>query len=413
MAKANTAVVPPPQYPYLKHVRLCGSAPLRDVKADFKPGLNIIIGQNGAGKTNFMKLLSRLADLYAVNYSGANSELVIGGGPAEVKVTFQKPVPDPHTAKGPFMAGLNSQTPLLVVATTGTKTEEYASLSQAIGVLGTRALLYMLVPVWHGLPAHPLPIIDVAADLILTKEGWTSAHPIEMSGRLGRAFINSINLGEYSLLEKHPAINLDVIHKQIMQAVDVHLDRLNRYLPSYSPLQAVRRNDQFQVYYNTAKDEITIKGLVLEYQIGDDWLPFSALSDGTKRVFYLMGELLWASFAFWDKQQAAYNLVDVAKIILLEEPELGIHPRQLHLLLQLIREVSRGHQVILTTHAPQTLDMLSAQELDRITICDFDPVRGTQMRKLSPARKAKAKAYLRDQGSLSEFWRFSNLEDPE
>ena len=150
---------------------------------------------------------------------------------------------------------------------------------------------------------------------------------------------------------------------------------------------------------------------MLEYLIGGDWLPFSALSDGTKRIFYLVGELV-TSRMIWSGRENATD-VDNDKIIFLEEPELGIHPDQLQLLLQLIREVSKEHQVIMTTHSPQTLDMLSAQELDRITICEFIPGKGTQMRKLSTAKKNKAKAYLRDSGFLSEFWRFSNLEDPD
>jgi len=100
-------------------------------------------------------------------------------------------------------------------------------------------------------------------------------------------------------------------------------------------------------------------------------------------------------------------------LVLLEEPELGIHPQQLHQLLQLISEVSREHQVIITTHSPQVLDILNEKELDRISICEYVPGKGTQMRKLSPAKRAKAKAYLRDKGFLSEFWRFSNLEDPD
>ena len=101
------------------------------------------------------------------------------------------------------------------------------------------------------------------------------------------------------------------------------------------------------------------------------------------------------------------------KIILVEEPELGIHPHQFHQLLGLIREVSREHQVIMTTHATQTLDMLSKNELDRITICELDPKKGTQFRKLSAKRKAKAKAYMQHDSYLSDFWRFSNLEAPE
>ena len=156
-----------------------------------------------------------------------------------------------------------------------------------------------------------------------------------------------------------------------------------------------------------------IKGLVLEYQIGDDWLPFSALSDGTKRVLYIIGELTATPFIDFSKFHLIPKFLNPNKIILLEEPELGIHPQQLQLVLQLIRGVSREHQVIMTTHSPQVLDILNGQELDRITICEYVPGKGTQMRKLSAAKKAKAKAYLKDQGFLSEFWRFSNLEEAD
>jgi hypothetical protein len=56
--------------------------------------------------------------------------------------------------------------------------------------------------------------------------------------------------------------------------------------------------------------------------------------------------------------------------------------------------------------------MLAKNELDRITICELDPQKGTQFRKLSAAKKAKARTYMQNDSYLSDFWRFSNLEDP-
>ena len=54
--------------------------------------------------------------------------------------------------------------------------------------------------------------------------------------------------------------------------------------------------------------------------------------------------------------------------------------------------------------------MLTTKELDRITICELDPKKGTQFRKLSPAKRAKAKAYMQNDSYLSDFWLYSNLE---
>ena len=115
-------------------------------------------------------------------------------------------------------------------------------------------------------------------------------------------------------------------------------------------------------------------------------------------------------FSNGNNKPVSFTLANPARIIFLEEPELGIHPDQLQKLLNLIRQVSREHQVILTTHAPQVLDMLAKDELDRITVCELNPEKGTQFRKLSAAKKAKAKAYMKGEGYLSDFWRFSDLE---
>ena len=43
---------------YLKEVHLSGYKSIKDVEIDFQPGLNIIIGKNAAGKTNFLKFLN-------------------------------------------------------------------------------------------------------------------------------------------------------------------------------------------------------------------------------------------------------------------------------------------------------------------------------------------------------------------
>ena len=74
--------------PYIKRAHLRNVPPLRDVKVDFEPGLNIIIGKNGSGKTNFMKLLSELADLFKEKHNGIDSELVLAGE-KEIKISFK------------------------------------------------------------------------------------------------------------------------------------------------------------------------------------------------------------------------------------------------------------------------------------------------------------------------------------
>ena len=54
MSTKNGHITPPP---YISHVRLKGYKSIIDTKVDLHPGLNIIIGPNGSGKTNFLEFL--------------------------------------------------------------------------------------------------------------------------------------------------------------------------------------------------------------------------------------------------------------------------------------------------------------------------------------------------------------------
>ncbi|HEX8349651.1 MAG TPA: AAA family ATPase [Hymenobacter sp.] len=424
MAKMSKPVASPaPQPPYIKRAHLRNVPPLRNVKVDFKPGLNIIIGKNGSGKTNFMKLLSELIDLQQDKFKGIGCEVSFDIAGQEVDITFKESKAQKKSLGRALLSPRNLA--LSITASNKKVVVEDKNLFTAIVSLlpsvssGKWGLGYEVLPIWHGLPNHQLLIVDRGTDLSFDNSGGMSIVdspevPWQLLGVLERSFIDSMvpyDVG--SPANQFASIESGVIHKFISARINARLGKLNAYLPTYSPIERVRLGEQFQVYPNSAKDEIIVKGLMLEYLIGGDWLPFSALSDGTKRIFYLIGELATKEIFFEPGSNDSLIDFDLDKIIFLEEPELGIHPDQLQLLLQLIREVSKEHQVIMTTHSPQTLDMLSAQELDRITICEFIPGKGTQMRKLSAAKKAKAKAYLRDNGFLSEFWRFSNLEDPD
>ena len=424
MAKTSKPVASPaPQPPYIKRAHLRNVPPLRDVKVDFKPGLNIIIGKNGSGKTNLMRLVSELAELFEKKVGGAGCELILSGGGHELAVLFKesKDLNPNHRLNLPRIS--TNRKSIQVIASSGTHKAEgerlvevFSSLDASVSFNPLAGLFYDILSIWHGLPNHRMAIVDESVDLSYNDSGGMAVISRQenlwmIGGLMERALIDAIvpyDVG--SPANKFASIDPLLIHGFIAARIKTCLSRLNLYLPLYSPIQAVRLSEQFQIYPNSAKDEIIVKGLVLDYLIGGDWLPFSALSDGTKRILYVIGELITAAFA---EEGDSIEYFSNNKIIFLEEPELGIHPDQLQLLLQLIREVSNKHQVIMTTHSPQTLDMLSAQELDRITICEFIPGKGTQMRKLSAAKKNKAKAYLRDKGFLSEFWRFSDLEKPD
>ena len=61
MSTKNGHITPPP---YISHVRLKGYKSIIDTKVDLHPGLNIIIGPNGSGKTNFLEFLEKILHVH-------------------------------------------------------------------------------------------------------------------------------------------------------------------------------------------------------------------------------------------------------------------------------------------------------------------------------------------------------------
>ena len=123
-------------------------------------------------------------------------------------------------------------------------------------------------------------------------------------------------------------------------------------------------------------------------------MPWSQLSDGTKRLFYLITEITnWTG-----------------GLILVEEPELGIHPRQFHLLMQFLKEEAEEKQIIMSTHSPQALNFLEESELLHILITYYDQKKGTLIKHLSTSQISKAKKYMKEVGFLSDYWMLSDLE---
>ena len=58
---------------YISKVHLKGYKRIRDLEIDFKPGLNVIIGPNGSGKTNFQAFTNdimweRFEDIESENF---------------------------------------------------------------------------------------------------------------------------------------------------------------------------------------------------------------------------------------------------------------------------------------------------------------------------------------------------------
>jgi predicted ATPase len=103
------------------------------------------------------------------------------------------------------------------------------------------------------------------------------------------------------------------------------------------------------------------------------------------------GMLYWLAFA-------ALPYLGPASIILIEEPENGLHPSRIAEVMRVLRSVASSAQVMIATHSPLVINELQA---DEVTLITRTPERGTIATPLSRTKNfaQRAKVY-----ALGELW---------
>ena len=192
--------------------------------------------------------------------------------------------------------------------------------------------------------------------------------------------------------------------KSIIETQPFDIEILKQNLKQFSPIK------DFKIDWSLVREteldgdgEIIsslLDGVDLKFYVNDEWLNWIQLSDGTKRLFYIIGSV-------------AYSNRDGNDIILIEEPELGIHPHQLSLLLDFIKIQSLEKQIIITTHAPEVLNCLKENEIDRIIVARHEGKGGTKMYKLSEKEQKSVQTYMKHQASISDYWLQTGFEKEE
>jgi predicted ATPase len=95
-------------------------------------------------------------------------------------------------------------------------------------------------------------------------------------------------------------------------------------------------------------------------------MPATRLSDGTLRYLFLLTLLCDTT---------------PPPLLVIEEPELGLHPDLLPVLAELLIDASQRTQIIVTTHAPMLVDALSAQP-EAVVVCERRDGGATHMERL-------------------------------
>lgn len=390
-----------PDHAYLKSVHVKGFRTLKDSKVSFVPGLNIVIGENGAGKSN---LLSAIANGYFTSsprYDFDLFESTVISNESDYKLDLSEANPEksstskfgfesPHGIKVNHIVSLYKNGEQLYKERIITSHWENG-LAKLIGKNAEFPILGAFVQ-FH-VPFSPSFTNEKPISIIFD---------LDEKGRFERRQ-NRDHREEYVFLEKFflkiPSwfSNQGLFENETNDLIITKLkdnEQLIESLKKYSPISDFRLNNN--LVFAWEKNRLMVSNLHFEFKVNNEWLPWSFLSDGTKRLFYII-----------------YHVIQYNPIVLIEEPELGVHPHQFHSLMLFLKEQSTEKQIILTTHSPYALNVLDNDELDNIIIAKLDKEKGTVFHHLNKKQRAKALRYMSDVGFLSDYWMHSDLEDDE
>lgn len=369
---------------YIKHVQLKGYKSIKNLEADFLPGLNIIIGDNGSGKSNFFKFID---GCFNKNYDQFD----------EFDATIDKINANNGLNSFNWKTEKHFDTQINLFEFDNTpdyklKVNEPRNLTFDSGL----QLIEFGLPKKNYLLGDELTIIYNTQHFFGRIKGSERSTP--------QKFVYAfVSLFKNHFFDEIDYLTDETVYKSMNIFLKIHYSNFFELIKIYSPILDTRLSNSLRLT-NLDKNTIEIRNVVLEYLINDEWFSWDSLSDGTKRIIHLIFLTCGLETEFQGE------LKRFTEIIFLEEPEIGIHPHQLHLLMQFLKERSEVQQIFISTHSPQVLDILGEEDLDRITIAEIQPKEGTKFRKLNEKEVTKAKLYLNETGMLSDLWRFTDFQ---
>lgn len=395
---------------YLKYVQLRGYRTILDTQIDLDPELNLIIGKNGVGKSNFLNYLKTSMDFNIQSVSNHDAYLVIARGNSH-EYSFD--------LKSKIESTIENGTPViesnLITIDVGIDKKEqhrFKGHDELYALLNKEDVFFSTVFITHGLPVN-YPLVKTPFSFRIDHTGALEGYSdlLSTSRRQSLFLENIFNFILYQGIniyrESKTPTKKEI--ETIIPGIAGLLEPVELSLKKFSNIEGVRLSKNYNLVFDKTQPGFSVNNLYLEFKVGRQWLPFSHLSDGERRLFYIFSEIASPTLFYFTKSKFTLNTGETNKIVLIEEPELGLHPHQLDSLLNFLREASIARQIIITTHAPQILDMLNRDELSKIIIARLTG-NGTKLRHLTRKEQEKASLYLEEEAYLSDYWKYSDLE---
>ncbi len=324
----------------VNQIEIAGFKSIREAKLELKP-LNVFIGPNGAGKSNFIgvfKLLHRIIEqklaVYVAEQGGANSLLHFGRKQTQ-KISLKLQFADGKNSYGCVLAP-NAEDNLFFqdewCAFTGTSqltgyTMKDYRVQLSLGGRETRLL--------EEAENHPGKIAAYVRDDF---RSWRLYHFHDTSASAGVKQTGDLSDNRFL---RDDASNLAAFLYLLHQTQRNSYDNI---------VGAVRMVAPFFENFMLAPSNHNPEKIRLEWKEkgSDEYFNASALSDGTLRFICLTTLLLQPS---------------LPSAVLIDEPELGLHPAAITLLAELLRSTSKRSQVIVSTQSVTLVNQLAPEEV--------------------------------------------------
>lgn len=152
-------------------------------------------------------------------------------------------------------------------------------------------------------------------------------------------------------------------------------------------LKTVKSIAPFIQEFRLEPDNINKSFIQLEWKEtnSDNYFNANSFSDGTLRFICLATLLIKP------------DIGDIKRTIIIDEPELGLHPNALGLLGSLIRSTSKTNQIIISTQSVTLLNQFSYED---VIVVENDKEKGTQLKRLEQEEMEK---WVEDY-SIGDLW---------
>lgn len=363
------------QTPEIDFITVQGFKSIASIKKLRLGPINVVIGPNGAGKSNFIGVFSFLNAIR----EGRLQDYVRKAGGAEQVLHFGSRTTQELMLRVSFQDEVNGY--LLVL-----KPSADDSLYPA------REAAYF----WDK--RYPQPYSQDLSSRENGREAGISDPQAQRTGSWVRE-----HLGRWRLYHVHDTSETSPLRKTAQVNDNAYLRPDGSNLPAFLYLlqvkhpeayglirRSVQRVTPFFDDFDLAPDRLNenVIRLAWKHKNSDQYFGAAALSDGTLRFIALATLLL---------QPEQYR----PSVIVVDEPELGLHPSAIAYLAALVKQASQHTQVILSTQSSLLLDHFQPEDVLVAERVDG----GTTFTRLDPERLA---GWLEDY-SLGQLWEKNEL----